>query len=121
METGAFRDLDEKLELISMENIVTIHRMSHVNWRRPEDWDDTPTGSGWYSYDYDSRGMSVRSSHAANGYVGEVEHFALRCLGERDQGVSGDLMDSVKSLQIGEAIYESAMNGGKIVEVQQGA
>ena len=29
---------------------------------RPEDWDDTPTGSGWYSYDYDSRGMSVRSS-----------------------------------------------------------
>jgi hypothetical protein len=34
--------------------------------------------------------------------------------------LSGDLMDSVKSLQIGEAIYESAMNGGKIVEVKQG-
>ena len=50
-----------------------------------------------------------------------MQHFALRCLGEVDQGISGDLMDSVKSLQIGEAIYESAMNGGKIVEVKQGA
>ena len=121
MESGGFRDLDEKLELTSMENLVTVHRVSHVNWRRAEDWDDTPTNSGWYSYDYDSRGMSVRSSHAANGYVGEVEHFALRCLGEVDKGFSGDLMDSVKSLQIGEAIYESAHNGGKIVEVKQGA
>lgn len=120
METGGFRDLDEKLELISMENVVTVHRVSHVNWRRPQDWDDTPTGSGWYSYDYDSRGMSVRSSHQANGYVGEVEHFARRCLGQVDKGISGDLMDSVKSLQIGEAIYESAHNGGKIVEVKQG-
>ena len=120
METGGFRDLDEKLELISMENIVTIHRMSHVSWRRPQDWDDTPTNSGWYSYDYDSRGMSVRSAHEANGYVGEVRHFAQRCLGEVDKGISGDLLDSVKSLQIGEAIYESAHNGGKVVEVGRG-
>ncbi|MEN6641276.1 MAG: Gfo/Idh/MocA family oxidoreductase [Armatimonadia bacterium] len=120
METGSFRDLDEKLELISMENVVIVHRVSHVNWRRAQDWDDTPTNSGWYSYDYDSRGMSVRSSHAANGYVGEVEHFAKRLLGEVDKGISGDLMDSVKSLQIGEAIYESAMNGGKTVEVKHG-
>jgi len=120
METGGFRDLEERLELISMDNVVTVHRVSHVNWRRGDEWDETPTNSGWYSYDYDSRGMSVRSSHAANGYVGEVQHFALRCLGEADKGISGDLMDSVKSLQIGEAIYESAMNGGKIVEVKQG-
>jgi predicted dehydrogenase len=120
METGGFRDLDERLELVSMENFLTVHRMSHVSWRRSEDWDDTPTNSGWYSYDYDSRGMSVRSAHFATGYVSEVEHFALRCLGEVDQGISADLMDSVKSLQIGEAIYESAHNGGKIVEVKQG-
>ena len=30
-------------------------------------------------------------------------------------------MDSGKSLQIGEAIYESAMDGRKVVEVKQGA
>lgn len=112
-----FRDLDERLELVSMDNIVTVHRMTHVNWRKAEDWDDTVPAVGWYSYDHDARGLGVWSSHRALGYVGEVEHFALRCLGERDKGISGDLLDSVKSLQIGEAIYESGHGGGKVVEV----
>lgn len=116
-----FRDLDERLELVSMENIVTVHRMCHVTWRKADDWDDTLPLTGWYSLEHDARGLGVWTAHRQIGYVGEVEHFALRCLGEVDQGVSGDLMDSVKSLQIGEAIYESAHNGGKVVEVKQGA
>jgi len=106
-----FRDLDERLELVSMENIVTVHRMSHVSWRKAEDWDDTVPLTGWYSLDHDARGLGVWTAHRQIGYG----------LGEVDQGVSGDLMDSAKSLQIGEAIYESAHHGGKVVEVKQGA
>ena len=113
-----FRDLDERLELVSMDNIVTVHRMCHVTWRKAEDWSDAVPQNGWYVLEHDARGLGVWSGHRQIGYVGEVEHFALRCLGEVDKGNSGDLMDSVKSLQIGEAIYESAWGGGKVVEVK---
>ena len=116
-----FRDLDERLEVVSMENICTVHRMSHVMWRKCEDWDESNPATGWYTLDHNSQGLGAWSAHRQLGYVGEVEHFALRCIGERDKGISGDLLDSAKALQIGEAIYESAHNGGKIVEVKQGA
>ena len=41
--------------------------------------------------------------------MGEVEHFAKRCLGQVEGGP--DLWDSYKSLQIGEAIYNSSHSG----------
>lgn len=116
----AFRDLDERLEVVSMENIVTVHRSVEVTYRKAEDWNESDPAAGWYTLGHDSRGIGAWSSHKQLGYVGEVEQFALRCLGERDKGISGDLLDSAKSLQIGEAIYESAHNGGKVVEVRQG-
>lgn len=114
-----FRDFDERLELVGYENIVTVQNMWHVTWRKGDDWETTPQGTGTYTLQHGVAGLGAWSMHKLLGYTDEVEHFALRCLGERKKCPSGDLLDSAKSLQIGEAIYESAMNGGKVVEVSR--
>lgn len=113
----SFRDFDERLEVVGLENIVTVQNMNRLTWRRGEDFVEDMPEAGIFKLEHVPAGLGGLPSPTHLGYTGEVQHFALRCIGEVDKGVSGDLEDSMKSLQIGEAIYESAMSGGVKVDI----
>lgn len=113
----AFRDIMERLELTGEGSNVVCEDMMRVRWQRKEDWTSVVPQTGRYLSTYDPTWNSINDMRRVLGYRGEVEHFALRCLGQRSGGP--DLWDSAAALAIGEAVFESAMNGGKSVEVKK--
>jgi len=112
-KTG-FRDIREWVKLVGFESYLTCEGMQRLTWQPPNDWSELIPNTGPYTYTYDPAWTGIRDTSANFGYLGEVEHFALRCIGEREGGP--DLWDSYESLRLGEAVYE-ASDSGETVEL----
>lgn len=104
-----FSDLQERLEVVGDDQIITVDDMLSVSWRAKDEWLEGTTRRGRFVQRWEPATMSMPDSYSHNGYMPEAEHFALRCIGEVDHGP--DLWDSAKALAIGEAVYESAQSG----------
>ena len=111
-----FRDIQERLELVGFETHVTCEDVRHLRYQPKDDFVSAVPQTGRYVHEFTPAWPSFRSN-AAHGYLGEVEHFARRCLGLVDGGP--DLWDSYQSLRIGEAVYDSAFSpGGGTVTIE---
>ncbi|MBI3946136.1 MAG: Gfo/Idh/MocA family oxidoreductase [Armatimonadetes bacterium] len=108
---AAFRDIYEELQLVGLETNLVCESMVHLRWQRKEDFTTAVPRAGRYLSTFSPTWTGLNSP-ITYGYLGEVEHFARRCLGEVEGGP--DLWDSYRSLQIGEAIYDSAHGGGVV-------
>jgi len=106
-----FRDIIEILQLVGLETMVVCEDMLRLRWLDKEDFTKAAPRAGRYVHAFEPVWTGVRSP-ATYGYLGEVEHFAKRCLGLVEGGP--DLWDSYKSLKIGEAVYKSSHGGGTV-------
>ncbi len=104
-----FRDIREWVKLVGFESHLVCEEMQRLHWQPRSDWSELIPNTGRYTYTYDPAFLSISNSLANFGYLGEVEHFALHCIGEREGGP--DLWDSYESLRLGEAVYESCETG----------
>jgi len=111
----SWSDNQEWLEIVGDNQVLAVRNMIDVEWRRKEDWIETPTGQGRFTNQWGPSLLTIADAKTFYGYKTEAEHFARRCLGEVESGP--DLWDSAKALAIGEAIYASAQSG-QIVEVK---
>ncbi len=109
-----FRDIREWVKLVGVESHIICDGMQSLRWLPGEDWIDFPEHTGRFEYSFDPAWTGISNSRANFGYLGEVRHFALRCLREAEGGP--DLWDSYEALRIGEAIYE-ATETGDVVEL----
>jgi len=109
-----FRDIREWVKLVGFESYLVCDGMQNLKWQPRSDWSELIPATGPYTYTYDPAWTGIRDASANYGYLGEVENFALRCLGERDSGP--DLWDSYESLRLGEAVYQ-ACESGETVEM----
>jgi predicted dehydrogenase len=108
----AFRDIIEELQLVGYETHLVCEDMLNLRWQSPDDFSPAVPETGRYLHSYSPAWTGVSNTRKAFGYEDEVRHFARRCLGLVEGGP--DLWDSYGSLLIGEAIYESAHNGGVV-------
>lgn len=104
-----FRDIAEELELVGEGTHVICRDMLSLAWQDREDFTDAVPRAGRYVKRFEPTWTGVHPSSATMGYLGEVRHFAMRCL-DRVQG-GPDLWDSYRSLLLGEAVYASAAEG----------
>jgi predicted dehydrogenase len=104
-----FRDIREWVKLVGFESRIEIDGMQSIKWQPPEDWMEFEGRTGPFTYNLDPAWTGIADSKANFGYLGEVRNFALRCLGEVDDGP--DLWDSYESLRLGEAVYEATQTG----------
>ncbi len=109
-----FRDIREWVKLVGFESRIEIDGMQSLKWQPPNDWMEFDGRIGPFTHEVDPAWTGIADSKANFGYLGEVRHFALRCLGEVEGGP--DLWDSYESLRLGEAVYES-METGDVVEL----
>lgn len=107
-----FRDICEVLELIGYETHVICEDMLKLRWQRQGDFTDATPHAGRYILAFSPTWTGIADSRRAFGYLGEVEHFVRRCLGETDGGPN--LWDGYWSLRIAESVYESAVSGRTI-------
>ncbi len=107
-----FRDITELLELVGLETHVICEDMLRVRWAPREDWSESVPATGRYLRTYEPGWTGIANSRAHFGYLGEVEHFALRCIGEREGGP--DLWDSYEALRLAEAVYDSSHGAGLV-------
>jgi myo-inositol 2-dehydrogenase/D-chiro-inositol 1-dehydrogenase len=110
-KTG-FRDIREWVKLVGFESHIECDGMQTLKWQSREEWIDFPEHTGRFTYNYDPAWTGIRDTNANFGYLGEVRHFALRCLGQVDGGP--DLWDSYHALRLGEAIYDATETGGVV-------
>ncbi len=111
-----FRDIREVLHVTGLETYVECRDMLYLTWQEREDFTQVSPRAGRYVREFQPTWTGVNNTRATFGYLGEVQHFAQRCLGLVEGGP--DLWDSVKSLQIGEAIYDSAHGAGTVTLAQ---
>jgi predicted dehydrogenase len=111
--TQGFRDIIERLELVGLGTSVFCDEKQHLRWLPRDEWSKAIPQTGRYIHAYEPSWTGTANTRANYGYLGEVEHFALRCLGEREGGP--DLWDSYRAQQIGEAVYDSAHGAGRVV------
>ncbi|MEW6357567.1 MAG: Gfo/Idh/MocA family oxidoreductase [Planctomycetota bacterium] len=104
-----FRDIKETLHVVGLETNVLCEDMMKLKWQDREDFTKAVPSAGRYVHAFDPTWTGISRTNITFGYKGEVEHFAKRCLGLVQGGP--DLWDSYKSLQIGEAIYDSSTTG----------
>ena len=112
-DRAGFRDITEVLEVIGLETHLVCEDKLGVRYQPKEEWAQAAPHAGRYQQVWRPGWTSVSRSSRTFGYTGEVQHFARRCLGLADGGP--DLWDSYRALKIGEAIYESADGGGRVV------
>ncbi len=110
--TAAFRDIREWVKVVGVGAHVICDGVQRVDYCAPKDWLDTVPATGRYLHSYDPAWTGISRSPMNFGYLGEVENFALRCIGERDTGP--DLWDSYESLRLGEAVYDSIETGAPV-------
>lgn len=110
-----FRDITEILEVVGFESHVIVEDKLGVRYQPKTDWTTVAPRTGRYEYVWRPGWTGVSNTKATFGYLGEVRHFALRCLGQVEGGP--DLWDSYKALKIGEAVYDSA-HGPGVVEIE---
>ena len=106
-----FRDITEVLELVGLESQIICQDKLHLTWQSRDDFVQSTPSVGRYEQRFEANWTSMHS-HAMFGYLGEVAHFAKRCLGLVADGP--DLWDSVRSLELGEAVYDSAHGAGVV-------
>lgn len=104
-----FRDIREWVKIVGFESHIICDGMQRLTWLAPEEWLKFPEHTGRFEYRYDPAFTGISDSKANFGYLGEVRHFALRCLGEVEGGP--DLWDSYESLRLGEAVYDASESG----------
>jgi predicted dehydrogenase len=108
-----FRDVVEELQLVGLETHIVCEDMLTLRWQDREDFLKSQPRAGRYLHTFSPAWTGgIGRSAKTLGYLGEVEHFANRCLGEAEGGP--DLWDSYKSLLFGEAVYDSAHGGGVV-------
>jgi predicted dehydrogenase len=107
-----FRDIREELHVSGLETYVECIDMLHLTWGSREDFTEVAPHAGRYVHQFQPTWVGISNSRQTFGYLGEVTHFARRCLGLASGGP--DLWDSYWSLKIGEAIYDSAFGGGTV-------
>ena len=103
------RGVREWVKVVGVQAHVICEEMQRVRYCANEDWIETVPTTGRYYHDYDPAWTGIARSPVNFGYLGEVEHFALRCLGQVEGGP--DLWDSYESLRLGEAVYDSTESG----------
>lgn len=108
-----FRDIAEELQLVGLETHLICRDMLTLDYQPREDWSQAVPHTGRYLQRFQPGWNGICYTNTTFGYAGEVEHFARRCLGEVTGGP--DLWDSYKSLQIGEAVYDSAATGQPVI------
>lgn len=108
----AFRDINEVLHVTGFETYVECRDMLYLTWQAKEDFTEAAPRAGRYVHEFRPTWTGISNTRATFGYLGEVEHFAKRCLGLVEGGP--DLWDSYKSLQIGEAVYDSSHGAGVV-------
>jgi predicted dehydrogenase len=104
---ASFRDIVEEVQIVGQGTNVLCRDMLTLEWQPKEDWTSATPDAGRYLHSFTPTWCGLHPSPAFLGYQGEIDHFAKRCLGEAEGGP--DLWDSARSLQIGEAVYESAV------------
>ncbi len=107
-----FRDIREWVKLVGFESHIECDGMQSLTWQPREPWMDFPEHTGRFVQKYDPAWTGIRDTNQNFGYLGEVRHFALRCLGE--VGGGPDLWDSYEALRIGEAVYEAGETGATV-------
>ncbi|NUP98797.1 MAG: Gfo/Idh/MocA family oxidoreductase [Armatimonadetes bacterium] len=107
-----FRDIQERLEVYGAGQSIHCEHMRSVRYFASADWTKAVPNTGPFTYDYNPSWTGTANSRDQYGYLGEVRHFALRCLGEVSDGP--DLWDSYESLRFGEAVYDSAHGAGTV-------
>ena len=112
---SGFRDIKERLELVGLETHLICDDMMRLHWQERDDFSGALGDVGRYVKSFDPSWIATASSERMLGYWGEVNHFAMRCLGEVDWGP--DLWDSYHSLRFGEAVYQS-VEEQRVVELQ---
>ncbi len=110
-KTG-FRDIREWVKLVGFESHIIVEDMQRVRWQPPDEWSELIPRTGPYQLSYAPAWTGIADSKANFGYLGEVEHFALRCIGQVEGGP--DLWDSYESLRLGEAVYEATESGERV-------
>ena len=111
-DRSGFRDITEILEVIGLETHLICEDKLGVRYQPKADWTTATPHTGRYEYVWRPGWTGVGNTRKTFGYLGEVEHFARRCLGTVTGGP--DLWDSYKALKIGEAIYDSAHGAGTV-------
>ena len=111
-DKSGFRDITETLEVIGLETHLICEDKLGVRYQPKTEWTNAAPHAGRYEYAWRPGWTSVSNTFKTFGYVGEVRHFAHRCLGMVTDGP--DLWDSYKALKIGEAIYDSAHGAGTV-------
>ncbi|MDP6357393.1 MAG: Gfo/Idh/MocA family oxidoreductase [Planctomycetota bacterium] len=109
---AGFRDIHERLELVGFESNICCEDMIKMSWQAPEDFLKSTPHTGRYVHSFDPSWTGINQMKKILGYEGEVEHFAKKCIGQAEGGP--DLWDSYHSLKFGEAVYESAFEGGEV-------
>jgi predicted dehydrogenase len=110
--SGHTRDTVERLEVCGLETYVLVDDKMKLKWQPKEDWTDVAPKTGRFVHVYDPTWPGFGDSQANFGYLGEVENFALRCIGEREGGP--DLWDSCEALRLAEAVYDSSHGAGLV-------
>jgi predicted dehydrogenase len=105
----AFRDIQERCELYGTNQSVFVDNMRNVRYLPPEDLTTAVPGGGPFPVSLEPSWSNTIEGRAMYGYLHEVRHFALRCIGKVEGGP--DLWDSFEALRLGEAIYTSAHEG----------
>jgi predicted dehydrogenase len=107
-----FRDIHEVLHVTGLESYVECVDCLNLTWQGPEDFTTVAPHAGRYVHQFQPTWTGISNTRQTFGYLGEVRHFAQRCLGLVEGGP--DLWDSYWSLKIGEAIYDSAHGAGVV-------
>lgn len=108
----AFRDIREWVKLVGLGSHVICEEMQRLKWQPQTDWNQAIERTGRYMHVYDPAWTGINYSPANFGYLGEVEHFALRCIGEAEGGP--DLWDSYEALRLAEAVFEATETDGPV-------
>ncbi len=115
LETASdFRDVREWVKLVGLGSHIICEEMQRLRWQPRTDWTDSIPETGRYLHTYEPAWTGLRDARVNYGYFGEVEHFALKCIGEAEGGP--DLWDSYEALRLGEAIHDST-ESGEVVEL----
>ncbi len=107
-----FRDIYEELQVVGFECNVVCEEMMRLKYQPRESFSTAVPRAGRYLHSFEPTWTTMARSAMNFGYTGEVAHFARRCLGEVQGGP--DLWDSYRSLQIGEAVYDSSHGAGVV-------
>ncbi len=109
-----WRDFDERLELIGTGCMVQVDDGLYVEVQGGRDWTRVPGDCGKLHRQWRPTGPAARDENELMGYLGEIRHFARKCIGLAEGGP--ELEDCVRALKLAEAIYDSAC-GAKVVEI----